>query len=75
MQLSAESPSLISKAKEDGMIKVTLIKSTIGEVESVKATVKALGLTKIRSAKTFEDSPALQGQIKKVAHLIKVENV
>lgn len=57
------------------MIKVTLIKSTIGEVESVKATVKALGLTKIRSAKTFEDSPALQGQIKKVAHLIKVENV
>ena len=57
------------------MVKVTLIKSTIGEIKSVKATVAALGLTKIRSEKTFEDSPALQGQLKKVAHLITVENV
>ena len=57
------------------MVKVTLIKSTIGEIKSVKATVAALGLTKIRSEKTFEDSAALQGQLKKVAHLIKVENV
>ena len=57
------------------MVKVTLIKSTIGEIKSVKATVAALGLTKIRSEKTFEDSPALQGQLKKVAHLIKVEHV
>lgn len=57
------------------MVKVTLVKSTIGEVESVKATIAALGLKKIRSFNTFEDSPALQGQIKKVAHLVKVENV
>lgn len=57
------------------MVKVTLIKSTIGEVESVKATVAALGLKKIRSEKTFEDTPALQGQLKKIAHLVKVETV
>ena len=57
------------------MVKVTLIKSTIGEVKSVKATVESLGLKKIRSERTFEDSPALQGKLKKVAHLIKVENV
>ena len=57
------------------MIKVTLVKSTIGEVDGVKATVAALGLKKIRSTNTFEDSPALQGQLKKVAHLVKVENV
>lgn len=57
------------------MVKVTLEKSTIGEVKSVKATVAALGLTKIRSEKTFEDTPALRGQIRKVAHLVKVENV
>ncbi len=57
------------------MIKVTLVKSTIGEIESVKATVAALGLKKIRSVKTFEDSPCLQGQLKKVAHLVKIENV
>jgi len=57
------------------MIKVTLIKSTIGEIQSVKDTVASLGLKKIRSEKTFEDSPALQGKLKKVAHLVKVENV
>lgn len=57
------------------MVKVTLIKSTIGEVASVKATVAALGLKKIRSEKMFEDTPTLRGQIKKVAHLVKVENV
>ncbi len=57
------------------MVKVTLIKSPIGEVKAVKATVESLGLKKIRSEKTFEDSPALQGKLKKVAHLVKVENV
>jgi len=57
------------------MVKVTLVRSTIGEVKSVKATVAALGLKKIRSERTFEDSPALQGQLRKVSHLIKVENV
>ena len=57
------------------MIKVTLVKSTIGEVDSVKATVAALGLKKIRSSKTYEDSATLQGQLKKVAHLVKVETV
>ena len=57
------------------MVKVTLVKSTIGEVKSVKETVAALGLKKIRSEKTFEDTTALRGQILKVAHLVKVENV
>ena len=56
-------------------IKVTLVKSTIGQVESVKATVAALGLKKIRSFKELEDTPAIQGMIKKVQHLVKVENV
>ena len=57
------------------MVKVTLVKSTIGEVKSVKERVRALGLKNIRSEKTFEDTPALRGQIRKVAHLVKVENV
>ena len=56
-------------------IKVTLVKSTIGQVESVKATVAALGLKKIRSSKELDDSPAIQGMIAKVKHLVKVENI
>ena len=57
------------------MVKVTLIKSLNGQVESVKATVAALGLKKIRQSKTLEETPANLGQINKVAHLVKVEKV
>ncbi len=56
-------------------IRVTLVKSTIGQVASVKGTVAALGLKKIRSFKELDDSPAVQGMIAKVKHLVKVENV
>lgn len=57
------------------MIKVTLIKSPSNETKSVKGTVAALGLKKIRSTNTFEKTPAIMGQIKKVAYLLKVEEV
>ena len=56
-------------------IRVTLVKSTIGQVESVKGTIAALGLKKIRSSKELENTPAIQGMITKVKHLVKVENV
>ena len=56
-------------------IKVTLVKSTIGQVDSVKGTVKALGLKKIRSSKELDDTPVVQGMITKVKHLVKVENI
>lgn len=55
------------------MIKVTLVKSYSNEVKSVKATVAALGLKKIGQSKTFEETPAVMGQIKKVGYLLKVE--
>ena len=56
-------------------IKVTLVKSTIGQVDSVKGTVSALGLKKIRSSKELEDTPAIQGMVAKVKHLVKVESI
>ena len=55
--------------------KVTLVKSTIGQVESVKGTIAALGLKKIRSSKELEDTPAIQGMLTKVKHLVKVEKI
>ena len=54
-------------------IKVTLVKSTIGQVESVKATVAALGLKKIRSSKELDDTACVRGMIAQVKHLVKVE--
>ena len=56
-------------------IRVTLVKSTIGQIEANKETVKALGLKKIRSSKELDDTPAVQGMIAKVKHLVKVENI
>lgn len=56
-------------------IRVTLEKSTIGEVISVKETVRALGLNKIHSSKELEDTPAVRGMIRKVRHLVKAENI
>ena len=57
------------------MIKVTLIKSASNEVQTVKDTVAALGLRKIGSTKTLEETPANLGQVKKVGYLLKVEKV
>ena len=51
-------------------IKVTLVKSTIGEVAAVKGTVAALGLKKIRSCRELEDTPAIRGMLTKVKHLV-----
>ena len=56
-------------------IKVTLVKSTIGSTQTQKDTVAALGLKKIRSCRVHEDTHAIQGQIKKVSHLVKVETL
>ena len=56
-------------------VQVTLVKSTISCTSVQKGTVAALGLKKIGQSKTFADSATLQGQLKVVSHLVKVENV
>ena len=56
-------------------IKVTLVRSTIACLPKQKATVAELGLKKINQSKVFTDCEALQGQLKVVSHLVKVENV
>lgn len=56
-------------------VKVTLTRSLIGYPKDQRATVKALGLTKIRSSVVKEDSPALRGMLHKVAHMVKVGEV
>lgn len=55
-------------------IKVTLVKSTIGCKKDQIATVKALGLRKIRSVVEHNDTPQIRGMVNKVSHLVKVED-
>ena len=57
------------------MVQVTLVRSTISCTKVQKDTVAALGLKKIGQSKEFKDSATLQGQLKVVSHLVKVENV
>jgi len=54
-------------------LKITLVKSIIGRPEDQRATVKTLGLRKTNSSVVKEDSPIVMGMIKKVSHLVKVE--
>lgn len=51
---------------------VTLVKSPIGYEKSQKATVRALGLTKLSQSVEKDDSPAVRGMIAKVSHLLEV---
>ncbi|MCM1194488.1 MAG: 50S ribosomal protein L30 [Corallococcus sp.] len=56
-------------------MKVTLVKSTAGCLKDQQATVKALGLTKIRSFNVLPDNAAIRGMVFKVKHLVNVEEV
>jgi len=56
-------------------IKVTLKKSVIGSTTSQRETVKGLGLRKLNSTRTLENTPAVRGMVKKVIHLLDVEEV
>ena len=56
-------------------LKITLVKSVIGRPQDQRGTVKALGLGKTNSSVVREESPIIMGMIKKVSHLVKVEEV
>ena len=56
-------------------LKITLVKSVIGTKPKQKLNVKALGLGKTNSSVVQKDNPAIRGMIKKVHHLVKVEEI
>ena len=64
----------MAKAKKDvSTIKVTLVKSTIGRIEAHKATVRGLGLRRIRHTVELQDTPAIRGMLNAVNYLVNVE--
>ena len=54
-------------------LRVTQVRSLIGQCKSHRAVVKGLGLTRVGKSVTVENTPAFRGMIKKVIHLLKVE--
>ena len=56
-------------------VRVTIVKSVIAKPETQRQTVRSLGLRKINSFVELEDTPQLRGQVNKVSHLVKVEEI
>lgn len=54
-------------------LRITLVKSAIGYSEKHKDTLKALGFHRLHETVEQVDSPALQGMLRKVNHLVKIE--
>ena len=59
---------------EKKTVKVTQLGSPIGRRSDQKETLIGLGLNKRHRTRELEDTPAVRGMIRKVAHLIKVED-
>ncbi len=55
------------------IVTVTLIKSGIGSTKKVNATLIGLGLTKLNKKIVRKDTPEIRGMIRKVSHLVRVE--
>ena len=53
-------------------LQVQLVKSVAGTRETHRATVRGLGLRKVNSVATLEDTPSVRGMINKVSYLVKV---
>lgn len=56
-------------------VRVTKVKSTIEKDERQKRTMTALGLNKMGDSNEMEATPAIKGMIRKVQHLVKVEEL
>ena len=55
-------------------VRVTQVKSQIGNSARHRGTLRALGLGKIGRSAEHKDSPQLQGQLRQVRHLVTVED-
>ena len=54
-------------------LRITQVRSQIGETERHRGTLRALGLGRIGQTREHTESPQLAGMLRKVRHLVKVE--
>ena len=55
-------------------VKVTQMKSSIGRLPKHRATLRGLGLRRIRHTVELEDTPSVRGMINTVSYMVKVED-
>ena len=56
-------------------LRITQTRSQIGETQRHRGTLRALGLGRIGKSTERDDSPETLGMLRKVRHLVKVEDV
>jgi large subunit ribosomal protein L30 len=55
-------------------VRITQVRSQIGQSERHRGTLRALGLGRIGKTAEHDEGPVLTGMLRKVRHLVKVEN-
>jgi large subunit ribosomal protein L30 len=55
-------------------VRITQVRSQIGQSKQHRGTLRALGLGKIGKSAEHDDGPVLAGMLRKVRHLVKVES-
>ena len=61
--------------KKTRLIKITQVRSGIGRQGTHKRTLRALGIKRHQQSVIHEDTPAIQGMINKISHMIDVQEV
>ncbi len=56
-----------------GTLRITLKKSIVGRPEKHRRTVESLGLRKLNRSVVLRDTPNVRGMIRKVSHLLEVQ--
>lgn len=56
-------------------LKVTLVHSAIGRPKNQLEQLKGLGLRRLGHSRTLENTPAVRGMVRKVLHLVEVEEL
>lgn len=64
---------MAAKKEAAKTLKITLVRSKIGQVPKARATVEAMGLRKLNQTVELPDNAATRGQIQRVRHMVKVE--
>jgi large subunit ribosomal protein L30 len=60
---------------EAGVLRITLVRSTIGRPADQGRTVASLGLRKLNATVDRPDNPSIRGMVNKIRHLVKVEEL
>jgi len=63
------------RKKKKTTLRIKWVKSSIGYSQRQKATIKSLGLKRLRDTVEWKDDPVTRGMIDRVSHLVEVEEL